>query len=131
MLELDLEGLRRVNAAEGRSSGDRLLHQLAATAREQLGSGALIYRRAGDELAAFLPGSAGPAALALANRLQQTVESIEDGRDLGAARGRHRFLAGRMPTEAADLLERVREASYLAKASGQGVAIAESSLQRS
>ena len=130
VLEIDFDGLGRVNVAAGRSAGDRHLRLVADALKHQLGAAGRLFRRDGDELAALLPGSAGPVALTLAKQLRQAAEGLAaKGMTAPVSIGVAAWPAD--ASDAAELLECVREATYLAKASGEGVAHAESRLQRS
>ena len=89
-----------------------------------------VFRRAGDEFAAILE-IPGPNAVEIAARLRDSLAMLE------ADHGIPVYVSigvASWPEHASDpgeLLERVREATYLAKATGQGVAMAEALLQRS
>jgi diguanylate cyclase (GGDEF)-like protein len=131
VLELDVDGLRHLNSAAGADAGDRVIRAVADAARDAVGGP--IYRREGDELIALVPGSEGPAAAALAAGVREGV-----ARALGEDPLRSPLSIGvaAWPAHAADpdqLLERAREATYIAKSSGHGVALANGAapLQRS
>ena len=129
VLELDLDGLRRVNASAGREAGDRLLAEVADAASQEIGAAGRLFRLDGDELAALVPGTVGPAAVELAGRVRAAASETN-----GRAAPAISVGVASWPTHAgepAELIERVREATYAAKASGQGVALAEPGLQRS
>jgi diguanylate cyclase (GGDEF)-like protein len=116
VLELDVDGLRHLNAAEGPEAGDRALRSVALAARRVLGAGGRVFRRRGDELVAIAPAADAQAALELAGRIR-------------AAAPDHAFAVGvaSWPAHAGEpaaLLTRAREATYAAKASGERVAIA-------
>ena len=133
VLEIDVDGLRHLNHSAGADAGDRLLRTVAESTRRTLGMGGRLYRRAGDELVALVPGSEGPAAAALAAQVREAV-----GHELGgdAASAPVSIGVAAWPahaSESAELLDRVREATYVAKSSGQGVALSQAGpgLQRS
>jgi diguanylate cyclase (GGDEF)-like protein len=120
IIELDIDGLRYLNVAEGVAAGDEMLQALADGAREALGSGC-VFRSQGDELVAVVPGADAGTAAALASRL--SVAGVSIGVAAWPDHG----------SEPQELLERAREATYAAKASGERVAVAPltSALQRS
>lgn len=113
VLELDIDGLRHLNASAGEDAGDRLLRALADGAREALGG--RVFRRSGDELVAVVPGADAATAANLASRLSAGTRA--DGVSIGVAAWPDHA------REPRDLLERAREATYAAKASGEGVAL--------
>ena len=122
MLELDVDGLRHLNDSAGPEAGDRVMRTVADAAREAIGGP--VFRRGGDELVALVPGSEGPAAAALAAGVREAV-AIALGQD--PLRSPLSVGVAAWPAHAGDpaqLLERAREATYLAKASGHGVALA-------
>jgi diguanylate cyclase (GGDEF)-like protein len=133
VMEIDVDGLRHLNNSAGTEAGDRMLRTVADAAGGILGPGRTLFRRSGDELVAVVPGSEGPAAAALAARVREAV-----GRALGGDGLRAPVSIGiaAWPAHAADpaeLLERAREATYVAKASGHGIALSQAvaGLQRS
>ncbi|MGI8460190.1 MAG: diguanylate cyclase domain-containing protein [Solirubrobacterales bacterium] len=127
LLELDLDGLRRINTAHGERAGDRLLEAIADALSAVVGVPGRVFRRSDDELAAIveIPDL---EAIEIASRLRESLGLLEaeHGIPVSVSIG-----VASWPAHAAggaDLLERVREATYLAKASGEGVAIPDNSL---
>jgi diguanylate cyclase (GGDEF)-like protein len=64
LLLLDVDGFKLVNDALGHPAGDEVLAHLARQLRVHFGSGRLLVRLGGDELAVLLRGVPLPAALA-------------------------------------------------------------------
>ena len=132
VLEIDVDGLRHLNHSAGTDAGDRALRAVAEAARRTLGQGGRLFRRAGDELVALVPGSEGPAATALAAQVRDAAAAALDRDPLTAPVSIGVAAWPAHAAEPAQLLDRAREATYLAKSSGQGVALAAApALQRS
>ena len=133
VLEIDVDGLRHLNNSAGNGAGDQLLRTVADTAGRSLGLGGRLFRRAGDELVALVPGSEGPAAAALAAQVREAVGQALGGDAFSAPVSIGVAAWPAHAAEPAQLLDRVREATYVAKSSGQGVALSQAvaGLQRS
>ena len=132
LLELDVDGLGRINAAHGDQAGDRLLIAIADALRAVVGVPGRVFRRAGDEFAAILE-IPGPNSVEIASRLRDSLALLEADHGIPVYVSIGVASWPEHATESGELLERVREATYLAKATGQGVADRERSavLQRS
>jgi diguanylate cyclase len=72
---LDLDSFKQVNDRLGHQAGDRLLKTAAAAWTSELGAAGTIGRYGGDEFVVILPGLAGEAAMAAAERLRRAVPS--------------------------------------------------------
>ncbi len=130
LLELDVDGLGRINAAHGDQAGDRLLIAIADALRAVVGVPGRVFRRAGDEFAAILE-IPGPHSVEIASRLRDSLAMLEADHGIPVYVSIGVASWPEHAAESGELLERVREATYLAKATGQGVAMAEAVLQRS
>ncbi len=75
LLLVDLDRFKEVNDTLGHRFGDLLLQQIAARFREQLAPRDQIARLGGDEFAMFSPGCDREAALALAQRVAESLHT--------------------------------------------------------
>ena len=66
---LDLDGFKEVNDRDGHSAGDRLLRQVAGQWRSRVRATDLLGRHGGDEFVLCLPGTDGPGAVEVLQRL--------------------------------------------------------------
>lgn len=67
---MDLDHFKSINDAYGHAVGDAVLVGFAATARETLRRSDVLARYGGEEFCAVLPGSDGPAAAEIAERVR-------------------------------------------------------------
>jgi diguanylate cyclase (GGDEF)-like protein len=123
-LAIDIDGLKRINDAFGRTAGDRMLAAVADLIRVQVRSADRVFRIGGDEFCVLAPGKPARLAMPLAQRLRDAVEQAQiEIRPkvtitVGLASAPEH---GEKPEE---LLEAAVEATYAAKASGNGIALA-------
>jgi len=73
ILMVDLDSFKGVNDTYGHLAGDRFLHEITATIREQLRGADLACRYGGDEFCLLLPESDLEAAQATAERIREAV----------------------------------------------------------
>ena len=66
---LDLDDFKEVNDRDGHSAGDRVLREVATEWHARLRAGDLLGRHGGDEFVLCLPGTDGPAAREVLDRL--------------------------------------------------------------
>jgi diguanylate cyclase (GGDEF)-like protein len=66
---LDLDDFKEVNDRDGHSAGDTLLREVATSWRARLRGSDLLGRHGGDEFVLCLPGTDGPAAAEVLQRL--------------------------------------------------------------
>lgn len=74
---LDLDGFKRYNDSHGHPSGDALLQATAAAWLAQLRGGDLIARYGGDEFAAIIPAGPLEQAVAVVERLRESVPGVQ------------------------------------------------------
>ena len=122
VLCLDLDRFKDVNDVFGHAAGDALLGEMSKRLAAAAG-GAFLARVGGDEFTLIVDGPQPDAAIALADRLMETV--VDDFQFEG-----HRFRIGLsvgmafFPSDGADattLLSNADAALYRAKADGRGV----------
>lgn len=75
LLMLDLDHFKRVNDTHGHVAGDHVLAGFAALVRTCLRKEDLLARYGGEEFVVLLPGAATAAAVALAERIRETIET--------------------------------------------------------
>jgi diguanylate cyclase (GGDEF)-like protein len=123
---IDLDDFKRVNDELGHAEGDALLRRVADALRAEVRPYDQVARYGGDEFVLVLPGTAEPAARAVAERVRNRVRA-------GAPLGEHGPIgtcsigvAAWEPTMSADdLLAAADRALLLAKRTGKGrVAVA-------
>jgi diguanylate cyclase (GGDEF)-like protein len=124
LLAIDIEGLKRINDAFGRKAGDKLLVAVAELLRSQVRASDRVFRSGGDEFCVLVPGRHASQTRPLGERLRGLVEASQiDARPhvtitIGLAS---------CPTHGEEpqrLLEAAEQATYDAKASGDGIALA-------
>jgi diguanylate cyclase (GGDEF)-like protein len=79
LIACDLDRFKDVNDTYGHDRGDAVLRSFAYQVRKALRSFELIYRLGGEEFLIVLPGSGHEEAVAIAERLRQTIEEGEPG----------------------------------------------------
>ncbi|MCE9663966.1 diguanylate cyclase [Halomonas sp. M5N1S17] len=75
LIAIDLDHFKRINDEYGHDVGDLVLQAFARTAKEQLREGDVLCRMGGEEFAVLLPDTAKHAALQVAERLRQALET--------------------------------------------------------
>jgi len=84
LLVLDIDGLGAFNQRFGASTGDRAIHALVAAAESSLTASDTLYRLAGEEFCAVLPGSTLLEANDVAERIRRSFEALSF--DVGGGR---------------------------------------------
>jgi len=122
MLLLDLDGFKQVNDTLGHDAGDRMLEELARRFEGVKRAGDTLARLGGDEFAMLLEGTGESQAIALAERLLESlVEPVTiPGRELpiGASIGVVLHHGG--PGVSEELIRHADLAMYAAKEGGRG-----------
>ncbi|QTP55369.1 diguanylate cyclase [Billgrantia sulfidoxydans] len=75
LIVIDLDHFKRINDEYGHDIGDLVLQDFARNAAEQLREGDVLCRMGGEEFAVLLPDTPKEAALLIAERLRQALES--------------------------------------------------------
>jgi diguanylate cyclase (GGDEF)-like protein len=127
LLVIDLEGLRRINDAHGRDTGDRALAGVAATVRGAVRAADSVGRLGGDELCVLAPHQVAAGGRTIGERLAEAVGQLDD-EPVGVSIG-----VVACPEHGVDperLLELADEAMYRCKAAGTAVEVADAPLAR-
>jgi diguanylate cyclase (GGDEF)-like protein len=108
---LDLDHFKAYNDLHGHLGGDRLLKAAAAAWRGELRGGDRVGRHGGEEFLVLLPGCAGPAACAAADRLRAALpDGVTCSAGVAVWNGRE---------TAVQLIARADTALYAAKDAGR------------
>lgn len=77
----DIDHFKKVNDTYGHLAGDRVLMQVAKTAKAALREGDILMRYGGEEFLVILPGASKEGSRAVGEKLRRMVEetSIADG----------------------------------------------------
>jgi diguanylate cyclase (GGDEF)-like protein len=111
LLYLDVDGLKRVNDAEGHLAGDRLIASVGVVLRSVFGGADVVARCGGDEFAVLLTGC-GPADVErLTERLRSGLAAIGSSASVGVAH----LLARDPDGDLEALLDEADRAMYRAK----------------
>jgi diguanylate cyclase (GGDEF)-like protein len=125
LLIIDLDRFKEVNDTLGHPSGDALLQQLAARLRNAVRKSDTIARLGGDEFAIVLPGASQEEAFGIAESLLTVITRPFDLNERSVTIGASVGIAA-LPQHGPDadtLLRCADVAMYVAKRSGQGVAV--------
>ena len=76
LLMLDVDRFKRFNDAFGHLPGDRALCFIAAKVLRQIRAGSVLARYGGEEFVVLSPGTAGPEAGRLAERVRRAIEGL-------------------------------------------------------
>lgn len=117
---IDLDRFKQVNDELGHKAGDELLQVVAEVLRQQVRGSDIVGRLGGDEFAVLLPGMAGDAAAAYAEKLHARLREQMAGLHwpVGFSIGLACF---RSPPPDIDALVQLADAlMYQAKRNGRG-----------
>ena len=125
LLVLDIDGLKRVNDAQGHQAGDRLLVQVAIAIRRAVRSVDTPARIGGDEFCVIAPNQTASSARILADRLADSItrETGGTGGEPGVGVSIGVVSCPEHGTDAETLLGVADQAMYRAKAGGDQVAM--------
>ena len=127
VMMFDIDHFKKVNDTYGHLAGDRVLIQVAKTARAALREGDILMRYGGEEFLIILPAASKENARDVGERLRRMVEetSVTDGDQvirvtisIGVTSYPELTVAGEQ-----DLVKRADEALYSAKESGRNKVI--------
>lgn len=123
LLFVDLDQFKDVNDISGHQTGDLLLRRVTEELRAAVAGSGLLGRLGGDEFALIVPSGGAEAAIVLAQRVQEHVQSVV----LDAGHWRHKVSASigiaLFPdhgTEPVELMAHADLAMYQAKEIGRG-----------
>ncbi|MDD4929981.1 MAG: diguanylate cyclase [Gallionella sp.] len=128
VLMFDIDHFKKVNDTYGHLAGDRVLIQVAKTARAALREGDILMRYGGEEFLIILPGASKEDSLGVGEKLRRMVEdsSVADGDQV--IRVTISVGATSYPefevTADQELVKRADEALYQAKETGRNKVIA-------
>ena len=118
ILIIDIDQLENVNEQLGRTTGDKVLAEVAEALKTTLRTADILYRYGGDEFAAILPDTELGTAYLAAERCREAMAEIEvAGRPTEASLGVAQFSNGRAAEE---VIARAEIALFRAKESGGG-----------
>ncbi len=117
---LDLDGFKAVNDRHGHGVGDDLLREVAATLQQDLRQLDMLARLGGDEFALLLPGTDGPGAATVMQRLRERVLRApwRQGHDIDCSIGC--LTVVQAPSDVATIIERADQMMYAMKRAGRG-----------
>jgi len=127
---VDLDHLKRVNDTLGRSTGDRVIADIAKMLGDDLGSGQLLARLDSDEFGLLIPGVGGAQALERASSLLAIIRDRTGTANLTASAG-VALVEQDMGVSATDLITAADIALHQAKEGGRDRAVLFSGEDRS
>ncbi len=122
MVIVDLDHLKRVNDTLGRSTGDRVVADIAKLIAEELGGDQLLSRLDSDEFGLLIPGVGEAQALERAGSILETVRARTGTANLTASAG-VALVEGGMGVSATDLITAADIALHQAKEAGRDRAV--------
>jgi diguanylate cyclase (GGDEF)-like protein len=122
VLVIDLDGMKALNDEAGHPEGDQALQRIADILARSLRQADQAARLGGDEFALVMPGTTAAAAVHVAERVRERIETLilRGGHQLTASIGiaAHQSAGGEAPT-ARELFARADAAMYEAKRRGK------------
>lgn len=122
VLFIDLDHFKAINDRHGHAAGDAVLRRVARTLQSQLRRSDFLGRVGGEEFAVFLPDTAVPAGVQLAEKLRAGVEALRIATDAGELRVTASIGVAGGPARQPDIESvqaRADTAMYQAKAAGR------------
>jgi diguanylate cyclase (GGDEF)-like protein len=129
VMSIDVEGLGRINEAHGREAGDRVLEAVGAAVKSEIRTVDYAFRYTEDDFCVLAPYHDAKQVLPLAERLRgAAARALPDGAPpvslaVGIAS------CPEHGESAVQLLDSAQQATYAAKAAGNGVAVSNGALQ--
>jgi diguanylate cyclase (GGDEF)-like protein len=120
LVMIDLDHFKEINDVFGHPAGDEVLRATASAVARVVNGKGESYRYGGEELAVVLPNFTLQEAMAVAERLRETIEAITVSRverDISASLGVSSFPETTAKPE--DLVQDADTAMYLSKTSGR------------
>jgi len=122
MVIVDLDHLKRVNDTLGRSTGDRVVADIAKLIAEELGGDQLLSRLDSDEYGLLIPGVGEAQALERAGSILEMIRARTGAANLTASAG-VALVEGGMGISATDLITAADIALHQAKEAGRDRAV--------
>ncbi len=127
LIMLDLDDFKNVNDALGHQAGDRLLFEISRAIEGAGRETDRVFRYGGDEFALILPGTDGPSALGVAERVRAAIRALgapgstwaQEGMDVSVSIGVATFPHDGLSAE--EMLLAADRASFFAKRTGNGL----------
>lgn len=116
---LDVDDLKDVNDRFGHEAGDAMLVAVAAVLRQSLRAVDAVARLGGDEFGLLLPETDGPAAEALAGRLQAAIADAARAQGYPVTFSIGMVTFHRAPRSVDEMINRADELMYQAKRAGK------------
>ena len=119
---IDLDHFKRVNDAWGHEAGDRVLQAIADLLRQHIRGSDIAVRYGGEEFALLLPGTGAMVAEERAEQLRRELEALEiayNGRRIKITMSAGVAESGPSDADEREIMKRVDEALYAAKAAGR------------
>jgi diguanylate cyclase (GGDEF)-like protein len=122
VLFVDLDHFKSINDTHGHAAGDIVLKSVAQALKGRLRKSDLVGRIGGEEFCVFLPGTEVQSALALAEDLRKTVETLMP--DIGTTHLRVTASIGVAQSQSCtqcmqEIQQKADQAMYLAKSRGR------------
>ena len=122
LILMDLDHFKRVNDTYGHSVGDDVLITMAKVARQSLRASDILVRWGGEEFQVLAPGTSQAGAMALAEKLRQSLEAEDFPRvgQVTMSLGVAQYAAGE---DLKTWIDRVDQALYAAKDGGRNQSV--------